>query len=132
MHVAARLTAEHSARTIRRPQLQRICLVPRAYGASAREKDKEQLLRGVAVECRDDVARILDQAQRADASWEVVSTDFYPPPVITDAIAVIKKMPEIACKAWGGYPQAERTRLVIAKAEMLADDAQVLYLPAKA
>lgn len=111
-------------RQSRRPQRDR--LVPRAYSASARDKDKEQLLRGVSVECREDVARILDQAQRADATWDTITTDFYTPPVIADAVAVIKKMPEIACKAWGGYPQAERTRLVIAKAEMLADEPQVL------
>ena len=100
------------------------CATPRAYSASS--KEKEELLRGVSVESREDVARILEQAQKADATWTTVYTDFYPPPVISEAISVIKKMTGVECKAWGGYPQAERTRLVVNKADMPeADDTQV-------
>ena len=97
---------------------------PRAYSASS--KEKEELLRGVSVESREDVARILEQAQKADATWTTVYTDFYPPPVISEASSVIKKMTGVECKAWGGYPQAERTRLVVNKADMPeAEDTQV-------
>lgn len=104
----------------------RACETVRAYSAAAKDKDKEELLRGVSVESREDVARILEQAQKADAAWSTVYTDFYTPPVISDATAVIKKLTGVTCKAWGGYAQAERARLIVTKAEMIdVEDNQV-------
>jgi RNA-binding protein YlmH len=39
---------------------------------------REELLKGV--ENRDEVARVIDQAEKAIKTWEVVMTDFLSPP----------------------------------------------------
>lgn len=111
-------------RRVRRCRLHSGVSSPSAYSVSS--KDKERLLKGVSVDNRQDVIRILEQAQKADATWSTVCTDFYTPPVISDAMSVVRQLPGVACTSWGGYQQAERTRLVLAKEEMLdTQDAQV-------
>lgn len=85
---------------------------------------RDDLLKGVAAENREDVARILEQAQRAADSWTVVHSDFYTPPVIADAMAVLQRMAEVAAVPWGGYPQAERCRLSVGREEALAGAAE--------
>lgn len=59
---------------------------PVASAASARD----DLLRGVDADNRDAVARIVEQAQRAADSWTVVYSDFHTPPVVADAMMVLK------------------------------------------
>lgn len=81
---------------------------------------RDDLLKGVAAENREDVARIVEQAQRAADSWAVVHSDFYTPPVIADAMAVLQRMADVAAVPWGGYPQAERCRLSLGREEALA------------
>lgn len=81
---------------------------------------RDDLLKGVAAENREDVARIVEQAQRAADSWAVVPSDFYTPPVIADAMAVLRRMADVAAVPWGGYPQAERCRLSVGREEALA------------
>ncbi len=81
---------------------------------------RDDLLKGVAAENRDDVARIVEQAQRAASSWTVVHSDFYTPPVIAGAMAVLQRMADVAAVPWGGYPQAERCRLSVGREEALA------------
>ena len=85
---------------------------------------RDDLLKGVAAENREDVARILEQAQRAADSWTVVHSDFYTPPVIADAMTVLQRMAEVAAVPWGGYPQAERCRLSMGREEALAGAAE--------
>ena len=85
---------------------------------------RDDLIKGVAAENRDDVARIVEQAQRAASSWTVVHSDFYTPPVIADAMAVLQRMADVAAVPWGGYPQAERCRLSVGREEALAGAAE--------
>ena len=81
------------------------------------------------VENRDTLSRLLDLGDRAVQTWEVVCSDFLSPPEITEALQVFGKMTEIHCLAWGGYEQAERQRLAIARSELPLDPTLVSLTP---
>lgn len=80
---------------------------------------KEELLKGV--EDREGMARVVDIAEQAVKTWEVVSTDFLSPPLQFEAEAKLKNLTEIEILFWGGYPQAERKCLGIARSEIPLD-----------
>ena len=84
---------------------------------------REELLKGV--ENRDTVARAIDQADQAIKTWEVVFTDFLSPPELAEIQRVFSRLTEVDLVAWGGYPQAERQRLAIARSEIPLDQSQV-------
>lgn len=84
---------------------------------------REELLKGV--ENRDIIARVIDQAEQAIKTWEVVFTDFLSPPVIAEIQRQFKRLTEVELLAWGGYPQAERQRIAIARSELPLEQAQV-------
>jgi photosystem II S4 domain protein len=84
---------------------------------------REELLKGV--ENRDSVARVIDQAEQAIKTWEVVCTDFLSPPELAEVQQVFSRLTEVALVAWGGYPQAERKRIAIARSEIPLDQSQV-------
>ncbi len=84
---------------------------------------REDLLKGV--ENRDIIARVIDQAERAIKTWEVVFTDFLSPPVVAEIQRQFKRLTEVHLLAWGGYPQAERQRFAIARSELPLEESQV-------
>jgi photosystem II S4 domain protein len=84
---------------------------------------KDDLLK--SVENRDCLARILDQADQAIKTWEVVVTDFLSPPELAEAAALIQRLTEVHSLAWGGYPQAERQRLALARTDIPLDQTQI-------
>jgi photosystem II S4 domain protein len=84
---------------------------------------REELLAGV--ENREEVARIIDKAEQAIKTWEVVLTDFLSPPVLIETQAIFSKLTEVEILAWGGYPQAERQRLGIARQDLPIDRSQI-------
>src|SRR4028118_1076108 len=84
---------------------------------------REELLKGV--ENRESVARVIDQADQAIKTWEVVPTDFPPPPGLAETQQQFKRLTEVQLLAWGGYPQAERQRIAIARSELPLDQSQV-------
>ncbi len=84
---------------------------------------REELLK--AVENRDSTARVLDQAEQAIKTWEVVLTDFLSPPELVEIRQMFSRLTEVQLVAWGGYPQAERQRLAIARPELPLDSPQV-------
>jgi photosystem II S4 domain protein len=84
---------------------------------------KTELLKGI--ENLDRISRVLDQTDQAIKTWEVVFTDFLSPPELAEAQTVLAKLTEISAIAWGGYPQAERQRLAIARSELPLDTEQV-------
>ena len=84
---------------------------------------REELLKGV--ENREDIARIIDQAEQAIKTWEVVLTDFRSPPVLIEVQEKFSRLTEVQLLAWGGYPQAERQRLAIAREELPLEPYQV-------
>jgi photosystem II S4 domain protein len=84
---------------------------------------REELLKGV--ENRETVARVIDQADQAIKTWEVVFTDFLSPPELAEIQQAFNRLTEVQLVAWGGYPQAERQRIAIARAELPLDASQV-------
>ncbi|WGT67497.1 photosystem II S4 domain protein [cyanobacterium endosymbiont of Epithemia clementina EcSB] len=77
---------------------------------------REKLLKGI--KNREAITRIVDQAEIALKTWEVVVSDFLCPPVIAEVQGLFKKLTEVEIVAWGGYPQAERQRVGIARPEI--------------
>jgi photosystem II S4 domain protein len=84
---------------------------------------REELLKGL--ENRDTVARVIDQAEQAIKTWEIVFTDFLSPPELAEVQRVFTRLGEVQLLSWGGYPQAERQRLAIARSEIPLDQSQV-------
>ena len=84
---------------------------------------REELLKGV--EDREVIARVIDLADRAIKTWEVVYTDFLSPPELAQIQQIFTRLTEVQLVAWGGYPQAERQRIAIARAEETLDRSQV-------
>jgi photosystem II S4 domain protein len=77
---------------------------------------RETLLKGV--EHRDCVARVIDLAEQALKTWEISVTDFLSPPELAEAQHALNRLTELHLHSWGGYPQAERQRLAIARCEL--------------
>lgn len=77
---------------------------------------KEDLLK--SVENRDVLSRVLDQAEQAIRTWEVVFTDFLSPPELMETQALFPRLTDVQFVAGGGYPQAERQRGAIARTEI--------------
>ncbi len=84
---------------------------------------REELLK--AVENRDTVARVIDQADQAIKTWEIVLTDFLSPPELAETQRAFSRLTEVQLEAWGGYPQAERQRVAIARSELPLENSQV-------
>ncbi len=84
---------------------------------------REELLKGV--ENRDTVARVIDLADQAIKTWEVVVTDFLSPPEIVEIQQAFNRLTEVQLVTSGGYPQAERQRIAIARSEIPLEVSQV-------
>ena len=84
---------------------------------------REELLKNV--ENRDTVARVIDGAEKAIKTWEVVFTDFLSPPELAESQQAFSRLTEVELLAWGGYPQAERKRIAIARSDLPLDESQV-------
>ncbi len=84
---------------------------------------REELLKGV--ENREDVARIIDLADRAIKTWDIVLSDFLSPPVFIEVQQIFSRLTEVELVAWGGYPQAERQRIGISRQEVPIEQSQI-------
>ena len=84
---------------------------------------REDLLKGV--ENRESIARVIDLADQAIKTWEVVCTDFLSPPELVEIQQQFKRLTEVQLVVWGGYPQAERQRIAIARSELPLEPSQV-------
>ncbi|MGK7924868.1 MAG: photosystem II S4 domain protein [Spirulina sp.] len=84
---------------------------------------KEELLKGS--ENREEMVRVIDRAEQALKTWEVAVTDFFSPPVLMEVREKFAKLTEFEILIWGGYPQAERQRIAIARSELPLDESQV-------
>nr|WP_258183876.1 hypothetical protein [Chroococcidiopsis cubana] len=72
---------------------------------------REDLLKGV--ENRETIVRVIDLAEQAIKTWEVVLTDFLSPPELAESQQIFSRLTDVQLVAWGGYPQAERQRLAL-------------------
>ena len=84
---------------------------------------KEDLLK--RSENKETLSRVIDKAEQAIRTWEMVATDFLSPPELFEAQAAFEKLADIHTLASGGYPQAERQRLLIARSEVPLEGAEV-------
>jgi photosystem II S4 domain protein len=80
---------------------------------------RADLLQGA--EYRETLARVLDLGEQALKTWQVVWSDFLSPPEIAEVQARLRNLTELQVGAWGGYPQAERQRLALARSEVGLD-----------
>ena len=84
---------------------------------------REELLK--KVENREEIARILDIAEQAIKTWEIVLTDFLSPPVMLEVQGILSNLTEIDILSWGGYPQAERQRLGISRPDIPLEQSHI-------
>ncbi|MFM7449003.1 MAG: photosystem II S4 domain protein [Leptolyngbyaceae cyanobacterium] len=84
---------------------------------------REELLKGA--EHRDIIARLIDDAEKAIKTWEVIFTDFLSPPELFEVQQIFNRLTEVHLVSWGGYPQAERQRIAIARVDLPLDPSQV-------
>ncbi len=84
---------------------------------------REEILKGV--ENRDTIARVIDRTEQAIKTWEVVLTDFLSPPELVELQRAFSRLTEVQIVAWGGYEQAERQRVAIARVEVPLERSQV-------
>lgn len=84
---------------------------------------REEILKGV--ENRDSIARVIDRTEQAIKTWEVVLTDFLSPPELAELQRAFSRLTEVQIVAWGGYEQAERQRVAIARVEVPLERSQV-------
>lgn len=84
---------------------------------------KENLLKTIENEAT--LTRVLDLAEQAIRTWEVVYTDFLSPPELVEAQEIFQRLTEVHFVAWGGYPQAERQRGAIARTELPLDTKEI-------
>jgi photosystem II S4 domain protein len=84
---------------------------------------REDLLKGI--EEREAAARIVDQAEQAIKTWEIVCTDFLSPPELVAVQQMFGRLTDVVYLPWGGYPQAERQRVAIARSELPIESSQV-------
>ena len=84
---------------------------------------KEDLLK--RSENKETLSRIIDRAEQSIRTWEPVATDFLSPPELFEAQAAFEKLTDIHAIAHGGYPQAERQRMVIARSEIPLEGEEV-------
>jgi photosystem II S4 domain protein len=84
---------------------------------------REELLK--SVENRETVARVIDRAEQAIKTWEVVQSDFLSPPEWVEVQQAFRRLTEVQILPSGGYAQAERQRIAIARAELPLDEDQV-------
>jgi len=84
---------------------------------------KEELLKGI--ENRETITRIIDLAEQAIKTWEIIQSNFLSPPEIFEAEGIFQKLTELEIVSWGGYTQAERKRLAIARSDLPIDTSSV-------
>lgn len=77
---------------------------------------RDDLLKGV--EHREAVVRLIDLAEQAIKTWEPVTSDFLSPPEWAEIQHRFRPLTEVHLVAWGGYPQAERQRVVVARSDL--------------
>ncbi|GMH34021.1 hypothetical protein BSKO_01855 [Bryopsis sp. KO-2023] len=88
-------------------------------GRPALRAFKSDLVKEYPKDYQDDIARAIELADRASSDWCTTHTHFITPPVQMHIRSVIERLAAVACVPWGGYPQAERCRMIIAREEMI-------------
>ena len=91
-------TRRCTAQSPAHPRLRTACF-------AAADKQRADLLKGVAPDNRIAVSRTLEQAERAAAQWVVAFSDFLAPPAAAEALQCIERLSGVSGLPWGGYVQ---------------------------
>lgn len=75
--------------------------------------DREQILSRYSGEEKTIIARTLDTAESVLKNYQPDVTGFYDPYHTGLVFSVLKQIPDLECAADGGYPNAERTRILV-------------------
>lgn len=59
------------------------------------------------------------QADRAASDWIPTFTNFLPPPTAMSIKSMVDRLAHVSALEWGGYPQAERCRIILARDELI-------------
>lgn len=59
------------------------------------------------------------QADRAASNWIPTFTSFLPPPSAMSIKSMVDQLAHVVAHDWGGYPQAERCRIILARDELM-------------
>ena len=62
---------------------------------------------------------MLELAERAASRWTIDRSCFLPPPTVMAALAALEPRGDVAGVAWGGFPGAERARIIVGRPEDL-------------
>lgn len=84
---------------------------------------REEILK--RVENRPEITRMIDLAEKALKTWEIVQSDFLSPPVLAEVQSIFANLIEVKLISWGGYPQAERQRIAIAREEIPLERSEI-------
>ncbi|MDX1976899.1 MAG: photosystem II S4 domain protein [Pseudanabaenaceae cyanobacterium bins.68] len=76
-------------------------------------------------EHREVLSRLFDWGDRALNQWEIQCSDFLSPPELQEAQQIFSQFTEVQVLPWGGYDQAERQRLAIARVEIPLQPEQI-------
>jgi photosystem II S4 domain protein len=90
-------------------------------GASSSLRAREAKLGWVSSEHRKEVAQCVEMAERASERWTVAASPFVTPPAAADAVEAVRQAcgDDVAAVPWGGFPQAERCRVVVGPRDLL-------------
>ena len=105
-----------------RPLARRGLLIAPPLAAAASSSATPALLAHLPADIRAEVVRALELAERASTSWTLTHTDFLTPPAAAAALAALAGRADVAALPWGGWPGAERVRLVLGQPDRLADE----------
>ncbi|KAL6778690.1 CPL15 [Auxenochlorella protothecoides x Auxenochlorella symbiontica] len=74
---------------------------------------------GLLEELDREVDRTLERATRATVTWTPLATGFVSPAVTAAVVSALSTSADTGVIPWGGYPQAERARLLLGPRDML-------------
>uniref|UniRef100_A0A1D1ZRD5 Uncharacterized protein n=1 Tax=Auxenochlorella protothecoides TaxID=3075 RepID=A0A1D1ZRD5_AUXPR len=74
---------------------------------------------GLLEELDREVDRALERATRATVTWTPLATGFVSPAVTAAVVSALSTSADTGVIPWGGYPQAERARLLLGPRDML-------------
>lgn len=72
--------------------------------------------------------KAVSSAERAIRDWMCTVSDFLTPPESATLVEVLSSLSDVTVRFWGGYPDAERTVIVAAHAEMAESAEELLPL----
>lgn len=76
---------------------------------------KQTQARGIS---RETVDRVLSKATSALRDWTAVTTEFLTPPDAASLCEALKNVADLRVEQWGGFSSAERTVLVLSRADV--------------